>query len=113
MKITIQSVYCSIRKPLYQNIERKVQKLKRLFSSAISVDIRLINITRATPDNKMCYMRLVIPGNDLIANRLSFSFEEAIAQVVAALERQIEKKKTKMKRQLSAVPALVLGNNIN
>ena len=44
----------------------------------------------------MCEIRLAIPGNDLLANAQCKTFEEAVAQCVEALEKQIKKRKTKI-----------------
>jgi len=112
MKIIIQSVNCSIRQPLLKDVEKKVQKLRRLFGSVISAEVRLTNQRQAKPESRLCYMRLVIPGNDFIAHARSFSFAEAIAKAVDALERQIEKRKTRMRRQIRTIPALVQRNKM-
>jgi ribosome-associated translation inhibitor RaiA len=40
----------------------------------------------------------VVPGYDFIASNKSNSFEEAVSKTSEALERQIEKRKTKLKR---------------
>ena len=44
----------------------------------------------------MCEIRLAIPGNDLMASAQCKTFEEAVAQCVEALEKQIKKRKTKI-----------------
>ena len=112
MKIIIQSVNSSIRQQLLKEVEKKLQKLRRLFGSVISAEVRLTNQKQAVPESRLCYMRLVIPGNDLIARTQSFSFEEALSKAVEAMERQIEKRKTKMRRQMRIIPAMVQRNKM-
>ena len=51
-----------------------------------------------TTDNKICEIRLVVPGNDLFAKRKGKTFEKATNEVVDVLQRQIEKMKTKFER---------------
>lgn len=45
-------------------------------------------------------MRLIIPGNDLIATFKCRSFEEAMTRSAAALEKQIVKRKTILEGRL-------------
>lgn len=47
-------------------------------------------------------MRLVIPGNDLLATARCETFEEAVIQTAEALERQIEKQKAKREARESS-----------
>ena len=44
-------------------------------------------------DNKVCEIRLAVPGNDLFAKKHSDSFEDAVTKVIDALREQIEKMK--------------------
>ena len=48
-----------------------------------------------TKDNKLCDIRMIIPGNDLLAGARGNTFEEATMQTIEALERQIHKKETR------------------
>lgn len=47
-------------------------------------------------DNKICEIRLVVPGNDLFAKRQSATFEDAANEAIDALQQQIKKMKTKL-----------------
>lgn len=44
-----------------------------------------------TRQNKVCEIRLVIPGNDLFASHESSSFEEALTKTTDALKVQVER----------------------
>ncbi|MEO6229227.1 MAG: HPF/RaiA family ribosome-associated protein [Ferruginibacter sp.] len=46
-------------------------------------------------ENKLCDVRLIIPGNDLLARAQCKTFEESIAQTVSVLIKQIEKRKNR------------------
>lgn len=107
MKINIQAINFSYRQQLYSTIEKKLKKLKRLCDAAISIDIKLTLNRQSAKVNKLCGIRLVVPGYDIISNTRSNSFEAAVAKAVEALERQVEKRKTKMRRQLIAMPVLI------
>lgn len=107
MTINIQAVNFSSKQQLYTAIEKKVQKLKRLCGDVISIDVKLTLQSHLAKVNKLCGIRLVIPGYDMLSTTCCSSFEEAVATAVEALERQIERRKTRMRKQLLAVPVMV------
>jgi len=96
MKITIQSIDFTPRQELDFLVKSKVQKFTRLCADVISIEVKLRIDKSDTKENKVCGIRLVIPGNDMISNTQCKTFEEAVAEAVEALERQIEKRKTKL-----------------
>lgn len=108
MKLNIQSINFRFRKQLNTVIEKKVEKFKRLCADVIRIEIRLTLEKSGVTANKRCGIRLVIAGYDLLSNAQSNTFEEAIAQAAEALERQIEKRKTRLKKQATLQPAFLL-----
>lgn len=108
MKINIQTIHFKFRQQLNEVLQKKLKKFNRLCEDIISIDVKLTLQTQGKRLNKLCGIRLVIRGNDMLCNTKGESFEEAIARAVEALERQIEKRKTKIKRQLTASPQLQL-----
>ena len=95
MKIEIQSRDFTAKSDLLDFIKEKVEKLGRFYQEIISSEVCLALDKSDTNDNKFCEIKLLIPGNDLFASAQCKSFEEATVEVVTALERQIEKHKTK------------------
>ncbi|MEP6950363.1 MAG: ribosome-associated translation inhibitor RaiA [Ginsengibacter sp.] len=95
MKINIRSIAFTLGKEVSDFIKNKVKKLNRFYREIISVDVSLKVEKSNTPDNKMCRIRLIIPGNDMLSGARCKTFEAATAQAVKALERQIETRKTK------------------
>ena len=95
MKITIQSKDFTAKIELTDFIKEKTEKLFRLYDKIISCEVLLKIDKSETKGNKICDIRLVIPGNDLLAGAQCKTFEEATMQVIEALEKQIEKKKGK------------------
>lgn len=93
MTINIQTLDFTAKKELNDFIHEKVSALSRIKEDIISAEVSLKLDKSATDDNKICDIRLVIPGNDLFAKRNAHSFEEAIKEVITALEKQIIKKK--------------------
>ena len=96
MKINIQSIAFTLREELRDFVNGKVEKLKQLCSEIMSIEISLKLNKSETRRNKVCRIRLVIPGYDMLANAQCKTFEAATSVAIEALERQIEKRKTKL-----------------
>ncbi len=104
MKIDIQSRDFTAQPALLDFVTEKVERLGRYSHDIISGEVCLAIDKSDTNDNKFCEIRLAIPGNDLFASSQKKSFEEATAATVEALERQIEKHKTKLTNNRKGVP---------
>lgn len=96
MKINIQSPGFTPGKELINFIKEKIKKLSCLYGEIIGSEVCLRLDSSATKENKICSIRLLIPGNDLLASSKYKKFETAIVQTVEALKRQIRKQKTKI-----------------
>ena len=96
MKINIQSIAFTLRKEVSDFIQNKVKKLTRLYREIIGIEVSLKVDKSDTRDNKVCRIRLIIPGNDMLSGAQCKTFEAATTQAVEALERQIERRKTKV-----------------
>ena len=99
MKIDIQSPGLAPNQELENFVQEEVEKFFHLYKEIISSEVCLSLYSSSTKENKHCRMRLVIPGNDLLATAKCRTFEEAIALSAEALEKQINKRKTKMRRR--------------
>ena len=113
MKININSIAFTLRNELSDFIKNKVKKLNRFYRDIISIEVALKVDKSGTRDNKICRVRLIIPGNDLISGARGRSFEAAVAQVIKALEKQIEKRKTKAGYSVHKRPAYNLATFIS
>ena len=92
MKINLQSLHFKASDELNQFVEEKVGKLARYDDSIISADVTLAEDGNR-PDNKVCDIRLVVPGNDNFVKRDAVSYEEAIAACVDTLQKILTEKK--------------------
>jgi ribosomal subunit interface protein len=95
MNIAIHSKDFTVKEELTGFIKEKAEKLFRIYDNIISCEVVLKIDKSATKESKACDMRLIIPGNDLLAGAKSKTFEEAAMQAIGALEKQIEKRKNK------------------
>ena len=96
MKTNIQSIGFTASEALTAFVKEKTAKLSLHFENILSSEVCLSTDKSATNENKVCDIRLIIPGNDLLAKAQCKTFEEAIAQASDALVKQIEKHKTKI-----------------
>jgi putative sigma-54 modulation protein len=77
---------------------KKVSKLVDKYDFIIRVDVFFKTENTSTPDTGMvCSIRLSSPGPRLFAVASHGSFEASIAEAVDNLERQLKKRKDKIK----------------
>ena len=96
MKLKFQSLDFTASQELIDFVKGKVEKLEHLYDEIIWSEVSLKLEKSDAKENKVCEIRLAIPGNDLLASSQCKTFEEAAAQCVEALEKQIKKRKTKI-----------------
>jgi len=95
MKTNIQSIGFTASEELIAFVKEKTAKLGQYFENIISSEVCLSLDKSLTNENKVCDIRLVIAGNDLLAKAQCKSFEEAVSTAADALVKQIEKHKAK------------------
>ena len=96
MKINIQSPGFKVNQQLNLFIQEKAEKLFNYYSDLISIEISLKISNSDTKENKVCEIRLVIPGNDILASAQCKTFEEAVLSVVETTKTRIKRKKSKI-----------------
>lgn len=104
MKIEIQSPGLAPNLELEYFVLEEVKYFFHLYKEIISCEVCLSLDSSSIKANKCCRMRLLIPGNDLLATARCRTFEEAITQSAEALEKQIAKRKTKSKGRKTISP---------
>jgi putative sigma-54 modulation protein len=100
MEITIQSLHFTANADLNNFVTDKVNKLAHHFDRIISANVVLKVDKSKTADNKVCEIRLAVPGEDLFAKNQYETFEEATTATVDALENQITKMKAKFEKRI-------------
>lgn len=96
MKLKLQTRGFTASPELAKLLYQKVSKLLLLFDKIIVAEVKLNSDKSRMRDGKVCNIRLVIPGYDLMASAECKTFECAIADAVEALKIQIEKRKTQL-----------------
>lgn len=95
MTTNIQSIGFTASEALTAFANERTAKLSLYFENILSTEVCLSTDKSTTNENKVCDIRLIIPGNDLMAKAQCKTFEEAIVQASDALVKQIEKHKSK------------------
>lgn len=96
MEINIKAIHFDITERLTAFINKKVEKLCRRFEAITKADITLKVVKPETAMNKEAAIRLEVPGcEDLFASKIADTFEEAVDLCLEALEKPLEKNKTR------------------
>lgn len=98
MKTIIQTPGFKAQQKLIDFVQEQMNKFDELSDRIIESRV-LLKIDNADDrKNKVCEVRLVIPGNDLFASRQEETFEQALMQVIPALKQQVVRRKPSEQR---------------
>jgi ribosomal subunit interface protein len=95
MKINLKSLKFRAKKELKEFVKEKVSKLSRYDDKIISADVTLLIDAAAVPENKVCEIRLIVPGNDDFVKRSADTFEGAVLDSVVTLQNVLKRKKSR------------------
>jgi putative sigma-54 modulation protein len=101
MKVIIQTPDFTATAALLEFVESNVEKLSQLSDKVLECRVFLKLDKSATKENKICDLKLVIPGQDLFASRQSGAFEDATMQAIEAIKHQMERWKASQKNRRS------------
>ena len=93
MNVQIQAVKFDADKKLLDFIEAKMAKLDRFIERTTGAEVILKLDKDNEKGNKVATIRIEVPGDDLVAEARSRSFEESVDNAIDALKRQIERHK--------------------
>ena len=93
MEVKIQSVKFDASKQLIEFVEKKMSRLERFEGNSTGVDVILKLDKDSEKGNKVALVTLHVPGGDIVSEQRARTFEEAVALALAAVKRQIEKRK--------------------
>lgn len=96
MKVNIQSIKFDADHKLLNFIESKASKLSRFYDRINNVDVILKLSKDEVMGNKVAIVSLEVPGDTLVSEKHSKSFEESIDECLDALKKQLEKHKSKL-----------------
>jgi putative sigma-54 modulation protein len=113
MKMIIQTPDFKATKTLNDFVEEHVSKLSLLSDRIVESRICLKLDKSATRENKICEIKLFIPGNDLFASKQSNTFENALLETIEAVKHQLARWKSSTNMRFhDSVPTVEAEDNI-
>jgi len=100
MKVNTQSVNFNADKKLINFIQKRMDKLEMFYDKVIQSDVYLKVQNTSDKENKIFEARVEVPGDSLIVKKQCKSFEEGTDMAVSSLERQLKKRKEKLRAYL-------------
>ena len=100
MKVNTQSVNFNADKKLINFIQNRMDKLDRYYDKVIKSDVFLKVENTSDKENKIFEAILSLPGDSLVVKKQCKTFEEGVDMAVASLERQLKKRKEKLRTHL-------------
>jgi len=99
MDINIKTTHFDADKKLVDFVHNKVNKLDKYFEGIIRSEV-ILNFDKSKKkftENKEAKIKIELPGEELFAEKVALTFEEAIDLTIDALKKQVERFKGKVK----------------
>jgi putative sigma-54 modulation protein len=96
MKIHLTAVHFAADQKLTDYIEKKAAKLTQFFDRIIDAQVFLKLENSGQVRDKIVEMKLMVPGDTLVATEVSKTFEAATDAVVDNMKRQLNKHKERL-----------------
>ncbi len=97
MKVNAQSVNFDADRKLLEFIQARMDKLDLFYDKVISSDVYLKVENTSAKENKIVEIKVHVPRDKFIVKKQCKSFEEAVDSACNSLERQLVKKKEKLR----------------
>lgn len=95
MDVNIKAINFDATEKLQDFIQKKVSKLDKYCNDIKKVEVSLKVVKPETALNKQASVTVVLPGAELFAEKICDTFEEAVTESLAAIEKQLGKYKEK------------------
>lgn len=96
MEVNIKSIHFDATEKLQDFINKKVNRLARHYENISNVEVTLNVVKPETSMNKEAGIKISVPQQeDIFASKTADSFEEAVDLCLEAIERQLEKIKSR------------------
>lgn len=97
MEVKVNAIKFEATEKLVEFVEKKAGKLSKLCDEITEVDVRLKVVKPATNGNKEASVTVVLPKENLFAEKVCDTFEDAVTQALLALESQVTRYKEKQR----------------
>ena len=98
MKVNTQSVNFNADIKLVNFIQKRMDKLDQFYDKVVNADVYLKVENTSSKENKIFEVRLNVPGDSFIVKKVCKTFEEGVDSAVGSLERQLKKRKEKIRK---------------
>ncbi|MBC3757481.1 ribosome-associated translation inhibitor RaiA [Hyunsoonleella sp. SJ7] len=97
MKVNLQSVNFNADQKLIDFIQKRMDKLDMFYDKVIKSDVYLKVENTSDKENKIFEARVSVPGDSFVVKKQCKTFEEGTDTAVASLERQLLRRKEKLR----------------
>ena len=97
MKVNTQSVNFNADRKLIAFIQKRMDKLDLFYDRVIKSDVYLKVENTSDKQNKIFEARVSVPGDSFVVKKQCKTFEEGTDMAVSSLERQLIKRKQKLR----------------
>ncbi|MFK7781129.1 ribosome hibernation-promoting factor, HPF/YfiA family [Psychroserpens sp.] len=100
MKVNTQSVNFNADQKLIDFIQKRMDKLEMFYDKVIDTDVYLKVENTSDKENKIFEARVNVPGDSFVVKKQCKTFEEGTDSAVSSLERQLKKRKEKLRTHM-------------
>ncbi|MBO0322534.1 ribosome-associated translation inhibitor RaiA [Muricauda sp. CAU 1633] len=100
MKVNAQSVNFVADGKLLDFIQKRMDKLELFYDKVIDSDVYLKVDNTSVKENKIVEIMVSVPRDKIVVKKQCKSFEEAVDSACSSLERQLVKKKEKLRAKV-------------
>lgn len=100
MKVNMQSVNFNADKKLIDFIQKRMDKLDLFYDKVIQSDVYLKVENTSDKQNKIFEAKVTVPGDSFVVKKQCKTFEEGTDMAVSSLERQLKKRKEKLRTHM-------------
>lgn len=97
MKVNTQSVNFTADGKLIDFIQARLNKMEQFYDKVISSDVYLKVENTSVKENKIVEIKVLVPRDNFVVKKQCKTFEEAIDTACSSLERQLVKRKEKIR----------------
>ena len=95
MEVSVKTIKFDATEKLQEFANKKVSKLEKFCGEIRKVEVSLKVVKPATALNKQASISVTLLGEELFAEKICDTFEEAIDQSILAIEKQLARYKEK------------------
>ena len=100
MKVNTQSINFAADVKLKDFIQKRFDKLDLFYDKIIQADVYLKVENTSDKENKVFEAKLSVPGDMFVVKKQSKSFEEGADLAASSFERQLKKRKEKLRSHI-------------